>query len=170
LVLGIAAGEACQRQATPLLQLRAAGVPAHCLENQLDAALRADLGLAGGDACQRLAKPLLQLRAAGVPAHLLEHGIDAHAGKEGHGNSQHPVHEFVIVTGRTRFSTDIFVSTMAMLTLFALLIVLEGAAAFQAAPCGFLSAPWLQRRPASCSALVGSSLLAGKRSARVLKG
>ena len=64
----------------------------------------------------------------------------------------------------------VYIFVMAMLTLFALLIVLEGAAAFQAAPCGFLSAPWLQRRPASCSALVGSSPLAGARSARVLKG
>jgi len=81
------------------------GVPAHCLENQLDAALRADLALVwtrnmgiahfrehGIDAhvglampahCnprhgQRIAIPLLQLRAAGVPANFREHGIDSH--------------------------------------------------------------------------------------------
>ena len=82
LVLGIAGGEACQRHATSLLHGRAAGVPAHCLENQRDAALRADLalvlGIVQGEVCQRQATPLLHVRSVGVPAHWREHGIDAH--------------------------------------------------------------------------------------------
>jgi hypothetical protein len=84
-------------------------VPAHCLENQLDAALRPDLalvlGVAPGEVCQRLAtshyghfpvvrkcvQVMVQLRAAGVPTHFLEHGIDSHvlgiAGGQGHGSA-----------------------------------------------------------------------------------
>jgi hypothetical protein len=58
------------------LHVRAAGVPAHCLEKQLDAALRADLdaalcpdlalvlGIAIGEVCQPQATSLLQLPAA----------------------------------------------------------------------------------------------------------